>query len=71
LANLILLPHFQSNLIESMFGAFGLATLIGYSVMGTLMGAIFLWVYNPIATVEEPVEDDATGVSDRELIAKQ
>jgi hypothetical protein len=55
LANLILLPQFRDDVTgftEGPLGSFGLATLIGYTVQGILLGVIFLWVYNPIAVAE-------------------
>ena len=51
LANLILLPQFRDDLTglaDSTFGAFGLATIIGYTVQGIILGVVYLWVYNPI-----------------------
>jgi hypothetical protein len=50
LANVVLLPkvHPESLWLDGLGTPLGLATLIGYTVMGVLLGVIFLWVYNPI-----------------------
>jgi hypothetical protein len=61
LANLILLPQFRDDVTgfgQGPFGAFGLATLIGYAVQGVIMGAVYLWVYNPILVTERAKRDE-------------
>ncbi len=51
LAGLILLPRVAesgSGFADLVLSPLGLATLIGSGVQGILLGAIYLWVYNPI-----------------------
>jgi hypothetical protein len=67
LANLILLPQFKDDVTgmnDGPLGAFGLATLIGYAVQGVIMGAVYLWVYNPLLVAEQNAE--AAGEADDE-----
>jgi hypothetical protein len=73
LANLILLPQFKDDLTgigEAPFSSFGLATLIGYTVQGIIMGAVYLWVYNPILVTERLEREEEKPAEDREPAGK-
>lgn len=72
LANLILLPQFVndvSSFADGPLGAFGLATLIGYAVQGVIMGAVYLWVYNPVLLSE--TRQDENDAEKPELDARE
>lgn len=75
LMNLMLLGRLQedgSGWLESFTSPLGVATLIGYTVQGILLGVIYLWVYNPIRLDEykaaTEVEQEKS-TDDRNLIS--
>lgn len=66
MTNLVLLPRMTEEylgIVKSISTPFGLGTLIGYSVLGIILGAVYLWVYNPIRAYESTGRDEASGGS--------